>query len=114
VPTTDAGTGVAQIVQEIAVTCLFPSAVCVYHDGTSVWRTSHVEQGCEVPLLEVHLLAGRPEAAKAELVRELTAAVRRTLGSAPERIQVLIREYPQGHWNVAGEPLRLAGVSTHE
>ena len=67
-----------------------------------------------MPLLEVHLLAGRTDSAKTELVRELTEAVQRSLGSAPERIQILLTEYPKGHWNVAGEPLQLPGGSAHE
>ena len=58
-----------------------------------------------MPILEVHLLSGRPDAVKAALVRELTDAVHRTLGSAPERIQVLLREYPDGAWSAGGQPL---------
>ena len=60
-----------------------------------------------MPLLQVHLLEGRPKAVKAELVRELTAAVERVLGSSSERISVLVTEYADGDWNLAGEPLRL-------
>jgi 4-oxalocrotonate tautomerase len=60
-----------------------------------------------MPILEVHLLSGRPDEVKSELVRELTDVVHRTLGSAPERIQVLISEYPDGAWHVGGEPLLL-------
>lgn len=62
-----------------------------------------------MPMLEVHLVAGRSEAVKAGLVRELTDAVQRTLGSDPERIQILLNEYPPGHWNRAGVPLELPG-----
>lgn len=58
-----------------------------------------------MPMLEVHLLSGRPPAVKAELVRELTDVVHRILGSAPEAIHVLINEYDEGTWNVAGHPL---------
>ncbi len=60
-----------------------------------------------MPFLQVHLLAGRPEATKGALVRELTEAVARTLGSDPDRIQVLLTEYADGEWNVAGKPLSL-------
>lgn len=60
-----------------------------------------------MPLLQVHLLEGRSPALKADLVRELTEVVQRHLGSDPERIAVLITEYREGNWNVAGEPLTL-------
>lgn len=58
-----------------------------------------------MPILQVHLLAGRPEDIKASLVQELTQAVERTLGSDSDRIQVLITEYDEGHWTVGGQPL---------
>lgn len=65
-----------------------------------------------MPLLQVHLLEGRPPEVKAQLVRELTDTVERVLGSRPERISVLVTEYAEGQWNVAGEPLRMTqGVS---
>lgn len=67
-----------------------------------------------MPILEVHLLSGRPDTVKAELVRELTDAVNRVLGSAPEAIQVLVNEYPDGSWNVAGEPLALGKVAADD
>ncbi len=58
-----------------------------------------------MPLLQVHLLEGRSPAVKAVLVHELTQVVQRCLGSDPERISILVTEYAEGHWNVAGEPL---------
>lgn len=58
-----------------------------------------------MPLLQVHLLAGRPAATKAVLVQELTEAVERALGSDSERVQVLITEYDDGAWNAGGRPL---------
>ncbi len=93
---------------------MFLSAVCVYHGETLMWRTSHEAEGSEVPLLEVHLLAGRTDSTNAELVRELTSAVQRALVSAPERMQILPSEYPRGLWRVTGEPLQLAGCPAHE
>ena len=62
-----------------------------------------------MPILQVHLLAGRPETTKAQLVQELTDAVERTLGSDPERVQVLITEYNEGAWNAGGRPLMVDG-----
>ena len=67
-----------------------------------------------MPLLQVHLLEGRPTAVKAELVRELTEVVERVLGSSSERISVLVTEYAGGDWNVAGEPLRLGEAAVDD
>ena len=59
-----------------------------------------------MPLLQVHLLQGRPAAVKVAIVEELTEVVHRHLGSDRERISVLITEYGEADWNVAGAPLR--------
>ncbi|MFI1035439.1 4-oxalocrotonate tautomerase family protein [Streptomyces sp. NPDC020951] len=67
-----------------------------------------------MPLLQVHLLEGRPASVKKELVRELTEVVERVLGSRPERISVLVAEYAEGDWSVAGEPLELPQGARHE
>jgi 4-oxalocrotonate tautomerase family enzyme len=73
-----------------------------------LWRPSHSKRGLRpVPLLQVHLFEGRPPAVKAQFVREFTEVVERVLGSSSERISVLVSEYAEGDWNVAGEPLRL-------
>jgi 4-oxalocrotonate tautomerase family enzyme len=58
-----------------------------------------------MPILQVHLLAGRPQSTKALLVKELTEAVERALGADSERVQVLITEYTEGAWNAGGRPL---------
>lgn len=58
-----------------------------------------------MPIVEVRLVAGRPPEVKAELVRELTQAVTSTLGSAPERVRVLLSEYQPANFNVAGAPI---------
>ena len=67
-----------------------------------------------MPLLQVHLLEGRPTSVRTELVRELTAVVERVLGARPEQILVLVTEYVEGDWNVAGEPLELPQAARHE
>jgi 4-oxalocrotonate tautomerase len=58
-----------------------------------------------MPIIHVHLLAGRPAEAKTALVNELTSAMQRTLGSDPERVHVLIHEYADGEWSIGGKPL---------
>lgn len=57
-----------------------------------------------MPIVEVRLVAGRTAEVKAELVRELTDAVTRTLGSAPERVSVLLSELPPANFNIGGVP----------
>ena len=58
-----------------------------------------------MPVLEVHLLEGRSDEVKSELARGLTEAMTRTLGSDPERVQVLFKEHGPGDWFRAGEPV---------
>lgn len=58
-----------------------------------------------MPIVHVHLLGGRSPEEKAALTKELTAAVERTIGSDPSRIQVLVTEYDGGHWTLGGAPL---------
>jgi 4-oxalocrotonate tautomerase len=58
-----------------------------------------------MPIIHVHLLAGRPAEAKAALVTELTSAMQRTLGTDPERVHVLIHEYGDGEWSIGGQAL---------
>ncbi|MHB8274802.1 MAG: tautomerase family protein [Dermatophilaceae bacterium] len=59
-----------------------------------------------MPIIHVHLLAGRPAEAKVELAKELTSVMQRTLGSDPERVHVLITEYAEGDWSLGGRPLQ--------
>ena len=58
-----------------------------------------------MPIVEVRLVAGRSPEVKAELVREVTQAVTSVLGSAPERVRVLLSEYQTANFNVAGAPI---------
>jgi len=76
----------------------------------SIAKPPHVvsvipKKGASVPIVQVHMLAGRGNDAKEALARELTAAVEKALGSAPAKIQVLVTEYDEGDWTVGGEAL---------
>jgi 4-oxalocrotonate tautomerase len=62
-----------------------------------------------MPILQIHLLDGRSDAIKAELVAELTRTVQRVLGSDADRIQILLSEYGDGQWSKAGKALKLRG-----
>jgi 4-oxalocrotonate tautomerase len=52
-----------------------------------------------MPFIEATIAEGRtPEQIRA-LMHELHEAVRRSLGSDPERIRVVVREVPRTHWS---------------
>ncbi|MCL6562445.1 MAG: 4-oxalocrotonate tautomerase family protein [Firmicutes bacterium] len=55
-----------------------------------------------MPLAQIHILEGRTEEQKKRLVEEVTAAISRSLGAAPESIRVLLYELPKTHWAVGG------------
>lgn len=58
-----------------------------------------------MPVVEVHLLEGRSDEVKSELARGLTQAIVHTLGSDPERVQVVFKEHGPSDWYRAGEPV---------
>ncbi|MEH7300579.1 tautomerase family protein [Neobacillus drentensis] len=58
-----------------------------------------------MPIVQVHLLEGRPKEVKQQLISEITAAVSRTLGNSPETIRVLLHDVPSENWGVAGSPI---------
>jgi 4-oxalocrotonate tautomerase len=69
-------------------------------------RERHLEKGGSVvPLVQVHIVEGRSESVKQQLIAEVTDAVHRTLGSPVESIRILLYELPRQHWAVAGNPV---------
>ncbi|WML56707.1 2-hydroxymuconate tautomerase family protein [Neobacillus sp. PS2-9] len=58
-----------------------------------------------MPIVQVHLLEGRPKEVKQQLISEITAAVSRTLGNSPETIRVLLHDVSSENWGVAGSPI---------
>lgn len=52
--------------------------------------------------ITVTLIKGRSDAQKAELMRQLTDAMHRSLGTPPEQARVAIDEIPAAHFAVAG------------
>ena len=51
-----------------------------------------------MPLVEVTLGAGRSPQQVRDLMREVHAAVLRTVGTRPEHVRVIVREVPRTHW----------------
>lgn len=58
-----------------------------------------------MPIIQVNLLAGRSEQVKAELADKITRAACEALQARPESVRVLVQEYAEGEWFVAGKPL---------
>lgn len=66
-----------------------------------------------MPLVQLHILEGRPLEVKKRLIEEVTDAVCRTLGAAPDSVRVLLYELPKTHWAVGGKTMaeRQAGAT---
>lgn len=58
-----------------------------------------------MPILNVHLAAGRSDKLKAELARRLTDTVCEVLGSPKAAVRVLLHEVPPENWFAAGTSL---------
>ena len=56
-----------------------------------------------MPIVEVHMLEGRSEAMKEELMKNITKTVQETLGAPLESIRVIIEEMPYTNFCIAGE-----------
>lgn len=58
-------------------------------------------------IVRVHLLRGRNEALRHQLLRELTEEVATTLGVDPQAVRVFIVELEPDNWGIAGLPASL-------
>jgi 4-oxalocrotonate tautomerase len=52
--------------------------------------------------ITVTLIEGRSYAQKADLLHQLTVAMQRSLGAAPENVRIALDEIPAAHFAVAG------------
>ena len=57
-----------------------------------------------MPILQVHLLKGRSPGKKAELIRALTDACCRILGSDPASVRVILQEMDPENFGKNGSP----------
>lgn len=55
-----------------------------------------------MPILHVHMLAGRDVEKKRLLVKRLTETVQEVLGSPPDKIRVILSDMPHDSYAVAG------------
>jgi 4-oxalocrotonate tautomerase family enzyme len=63
-------------------------------------------------IIHVNMLAGRSAEVKAELASRITEAACQVLQTKPESVRVLLQEYAEGEWFVAGKPLSAAPSPT--
>lgn len=59
-----------------------------------------------MPFIQCDLEQGLSDAEKRELVRKMTEVTHKTIGSAYEHINVVLREHPAANLGEAGEPDR--------
>lgn len=55
-----------------------------------------------MPIIQVHMLAGRDIEKKRLLAKRLTETVQEVLGSAPEKIRIILSDMPHDSYAVAG------------
>lgn len=64
-----------------------------------------------MPIIEMHLLAGRTVEKKRKAVAAVTAAVVESLGVRPEQVRIMITEHTDENFAVAGETIGQRGMS---
>jgi len=62
-----------------------------------------------MPFLHVHIMEGRSEALRAELIEALTNTVCDVLGSPPDAVRILIDEIPKENWGIGGKSAKALG-----
>ena len=58
-----------------------------------------------MPFLQMHMIEGRPQEKKKELIAELTETVCRVLETDPKAVRVELIEVPPENWGIAGVPM---------
>lgn len=56
-----------------------------------------------MPIAQLHILEGRSDDQKENLIREVTDAISRTIDAPKERVRVIITEMPKAHFGIGGE-----------
>ncbi|HCL11875.1 MAG: 4-oxalocrotonate tautomerase family protein [Alteromonadaceae bacterium TMED7] len=57
-----------------------------------------------MPIAQLFILEGRTSEQKADLIREVTDAMHRSIDAPKERVRVIITEMPKEHFGIGGEP----------
>ncbi|WP_078379898.1 2-hydroxymuconate tautomerase [Sutcliffiella halmapala] len=56
-----------------------------------------------MPIAHIHLLEGRSSEKKQVLIKNVTAAISKSLDTSPEKVRVLLLEIPKENWGTAGK-----------
>lgn len=59
-----------------------------------------------MPLIQIHMMEGRPADKKEQLIQEVSQTVSEVLEAPLETVRVLINEIPSDHWGIAGQSVR--------
>lgn len=59
-----------------------------------------------MPIVNIHMLEGRPRDKIEKLMVKVTEAVVSSLGVTPDRVRVIVWEIPRTHWYVGGQTMR--------
>ena len=62
-----------------------------------------------MPFLQMHMIEGRPDEKKKELIEELTETVCKVLEADPQSVRVELIEVPPENWGIAGVPMSERG-----
>ncbi|WP_110970585.1 MULTISPECIES: tautomerase family protein [Pseudomonas] len=62
-----------------------------------------------MPIMQVHLIAGRSEEQKARLIEALSAAAVEALDAPLESVRVIINEIPASDFGIAGQTAKQRG-----
>ncbi len=62
-----------------------------------------------MPIMQVHLIAGRSEEQKARLIQALSAAAVEALDAPLESVRVIINEIPASDFGIAGQTAKQRG-----
>ena len=58
-----------------------------------------------MPLIQVHMLKGRTDQQKRQIIEGMTKVMVDVCGSSPERVAVLLHEMDADNWGRAGVPM---------
>lgn len=56
-----------------------------------------------MPIAQLHILEGRTNEQKETLIKEVTAAISRSIDAPEERVRVIINEMPKNHFGIGGK-----------
>jgi 4-oxalocrotonate tautomerase len=58
-----------------------------------------------MPFAQITLIEGRSEEKKADLIREVTEAIHKSIGAPRENIRVALYEVSKENWGIGGETM---------